>query len=97
MTTKLGLETTVGAAVSNDNTVTGASGSSGVVAQYIEDVGSSPPTGTLLVTDLSRSASSATAGFAVNEVLTLPDSTGAQQLQVCQCQNWMLSLEQCYT
>ena len=77
MTTKLGLETTVGAAVSNDNTVTGASGSSGVVAQYIEDVGSSPPTGTLLVTDLSRSASAATAGFAVNEVLTLPDSTGA--------------------
>ena len=36
-----------------------------------------PPTGTLLLTNVSPSASSAALGFDTNERLTLPDSTGA--------------------
>ena len=58
-------------------TTYGASGGAGSVVQYIEDVNSSPPTGTLLLTDISPSATSATLGFDVGERITLPDSTGA--------------------
>ena len=77
LTTRLDIETTSGAAVANDGSVSGASGGAGSVVQYIEDVNSSPPTGTLLLTDISPSATSATLGFDVGERITLPDSTGA--------------------
>jgi len=77
LATRLDIETTSGAAVANDGSVSGASGGAGSVVQYIEDVNSSPPTGTLLLTDISPSATSATLGFDVGERITLPDSTGA--------------------
>ena len=77
LATRLDIETTSGAAVANDGSVSGASGGAGSVVQFIEDVNSSPPTGTLLLTDISPSATSATLGFDVGERITLPDSTGA--------------------
>ena len=45
---RLDIETTSGASILNDGTVTGISGGQGSVVQFIEDVNSSPPTGTLL-------------------------------------------------
>ena len=47
------------------------------VVQYIEDVNSSPPTGTLLLADIYHLTFGATLGFDVGERITLPDSTGA--------------------
>lgn len=77
LATRLDIETVSGANVSNDGSVSGSSGGDGTVVQFIEDVNSSPPTGTLLLTDVSPSATSATLGFDVGERITLPDSTGA--------------------
>ena len=77
LATRLDIETVSGANVSNDGTVTGISGGEGTVVQFIEDVQSSPPTGTLLLTDVSPSATSATFGFDVGERITLTDSTVA--------------------
>ena len=77
LATRLDIETVSGAAVANDGSVSGSSGGEGTVVQFVEDVNSSPPTGTLLLTDVSPSATSATLGFDVGERITLPDSTGA--------------------
>ena len=77
LATRLDIETVSGASVVNDGAVSGASGGEGTVVQYISDVNSVPPTGTLLLTNVSPSASSAALGFDTNERLTLPDSTGA--------------------
>ena len=77
LATRLDIETTSGASILNDGTVTGVSGGQGSVVQFIEDVQSSPPTGTMLLSDVSPSSTSATFGFAVGERITLPDSTGA--------------------
>ena len=82
LATRLDIETVTGANVTNDGSVSGSSGGNGTVVQFIEDVQSSPPTGTLLLTDISPSATSATLGFDAGERITLPDSTGATISQV---------------
>ena len=47
------------------------------MVQFVADVNSDPPTGTLLLTDISASSAGASLGFDVNERITLPDSSGA--------------------
>ena len=77
LATRVDIETVSGAAVTEDRTVTGASGGVGTVVQFLNDVNSSPPTGSMLLSDVSPSADGASFGFDVGERITLPDSTGA--------------------
>ena len=77
LATRLDIETVEGAEIVEDGTVTGVSGGEGSVVQFVADVNSDPPTGTLLLTDISASSAGASLGFDVNERITLPDSSGA--------------------
>ena len=77
LATRLDVEIVSGANVTEDGQVTGASGGAGTVVQFLDDVNSSPPTGTLLLTDVQKSSTGASFGFDINERIVLPDSTGA--------------------